>query len=57
MYDTMVRAISDVGIYNNEQPMRIQFFLGKDLIVDEIINGINEKTRQTGKAQIKLGYV
>ena len=38
------------------QPVRVQIYWGTKAVVDEIIDGINEKTRQTGKAQIKVSY-
>lgn len=40
----------------NAQPIRVQIYWGAKSVVDEIIDGINEKTRQTGKAQIKVAY-
>ena len=57
MYDTMKRALSDSQIENNkERPIRVQVSVGGKNLVDELIDGINEKTRQTGKAQIKVSY-
>lgn len=41
---------------NSDRPMRVQLIVGGKMFVDEIIDGINEKTRQTGKAQIKVAY-
>lgn len=41
---------------NNGQPIRVQFYLGTKMFIDEVVDGINEKTRQTGKAQIKVSY-
>lgn len=41
---------------NSDRPMRVQFIVGGKMFVDEIIDGINERTRQTGKAQIKVSY-
>ena len=41
---------------NSDRPMRVQFIVGGKMFVDEIIDGINERTRQTGKAQIKVAY-
>ncbi len=57
MYDTMKRALSESQIENNkERPIRVQVSVGGKNLVDELIDGINEKTRQTGKAQIKVSY-
>ncbi|MDO4282336.1 MAG: hypothetical protein Q4D02_01755 [Clostridia bacterium] len=41
---------------NNGQPIKLQVFLGTKCIIDEVIDGINERARQTGKAQIKASY-
>lgn len=41
---------------NNGQPIRVQLYLGTKMFIDEVVDGINEKTRQTGKAQIKVAY-
>lgn len=41
---------------NSDRPIRVQIYWGTKAVVDEIIDGINEKTRQTGKAQIKVAY-
>lgn len=58
MYDTMLRAISDSNTENkdNNRPIRVQFYWGTRNIIDEVIDGINDKTRRTGKAQIKVAY-
>ncbi len=42
---------------NNRHPVRVQIYWGTKAVVDEIIDGINEKIRQTGKAQIKGEYL
>ena len=41
---------------NNNRPTRIQLMVGANTFIDEVIDGINEKTRSTGKAQIKVAY-
>lgn len=41
---------------NSNKPIRVQVYWGTKNVVDEIIEGINEKARQTGKAQIKVAY-
>ncbi len=58
MYDTMLRAISDSNTKtkDNNRPIRVQFYWGTRNIIDEVIDGINDKTRRTGKAQIKVAY-
>lgn len=57
MYETMRRAIEDTEFHsNNGQPIRVQIYWGTKTVVDEIIDGINEKERRTGKAQIKVSY-
>lgn len=50
----MVDILSSNG--NSNKPIRVQIYWGTKNVLDEIINGINEKTRQTGKAQIKVAY-
>lgn len=50
----MVDILASNG--NSNKPIRVQVYWGTKNVVDEIINGINEKTRQTGKAQIKVAY-
>lgn len=57
MYDTMRRALSDsdFSTNNNGQPIRVQFIVGTKMFIDEVVDGINEKTRRTGKAVIKVG--
>lgn len=58
MYDTMLRAISNSNIKENDnnRPIRVQIYWGTRNVVDEIIEGINDKTRKTGKTQIKVAY-
>lgn len=58
MYDTMLRAISDsdMGDKDNNRPIRVQVYWGTRNVIDEIIDGINDKTRRTGKAQINVAY-
>lgn len=57
MRETFADVLSDYGaISGNGQPIRVQIYWGTKAVVDEIIDGINEKTRQTGKAQIKVSY-
>lgn len=58
MYDTMRKALSDSSFNDNNinRPIRVQVSVGGKNLVDELIDGINEKTRQTGKAQIKVSY-
>lgn len=49
-------AISDSDIGNNSgQPIRVQLMVGTKMFIDEVVDGINEKTRRTGKAVIKVG--
>ncbi|MBO5004332.1 MAG: hypothetical protein J6D03_03595 [Clostridia bacterium] len=57
MYETMVEAISDsnFSMGNKGQPIRVQLIVGTKMFIDEIVDGINEKTRRTGKAVIKVG--
>lgn len=57
MRETFIDALSDYQYSNSSsQPIRVQIYWGTKNVVDEIIDGINEKTRQTGKAQIRVGY-
>lgn len=56
MYDTMRRALEDTEFHNNGQPVRVQVYFGAENIIDEVIEGIDEKTRSSGKAQIKVSY-
>lgn len=57
MRETFADVLSDYGATSgNGQPIRVQIYWGTKTVVDEIIDGINEKTRQTGKAQIKVSY-
>ncbi len=58
MYETMVRALTenDIGKNNNGKPVRVQIYWGTKNVLDEIIDGINEKSRRTGRAQIKVAY-
>lgn len=58
MRETIEDVFSDVisGNSNSGQPIRIQVYFGAKNVIDEVIDGINEKTRRTGKAQIKVGY-
>lgn len=58
LYETTVKAFADtIGNTNksNGQPIRVQLYLGTKALVDEVIDGINEKTRRTGNAVIKVG--
>lgn len=57
MYDTMRRALSDSDFLGNNsgQPIRVQMIVGTKMFIDEVVDGINEKTRRTGKAVIKVG--
>lgn len=57
MYETMVEAISDsnFSMGNKGQPIRVQLIVGTKMFIDEVVDGINEKTRRTGKAVIKVG--
>lgn len=57
MYDTMRRALSDSDFSsnNNGQQIHIQMIVGTKMFIDEVVDGINEKTRRTGKAVIKVG--
>lgn len=58
IYETVRRAISDSDTGDNDgREIRVQVYLGTNNFVDEVIDGINEKTRRTGKAQIKVAYV
>ena len=56
MRETMEEVFSQYLGNNNNQPIRVQIYWGTRNVVDEIIEGINEKTRRTGRAQIKVGY-
>lgn len=57
MRETFIDALSDYQYSNSSsQPIRVQIYWGTKNVVDEIIDGINEKTRQTGKAQIRVDY-
>jgi phage-related protein len=53
MEETFDKVMSKYQGNNNGQPLHLQMYWGSKKIVDEIIDGINEKTRQTGKLQIK----
>ena len=53
MRETMEEVFSKYQGNNNGQPIHLQMYWGSKKIVDEVIDGINEKTRQTGKMQIK----
>lgn len=57
MYDTMRRAMSDsnFSMGNSGQPIRVQLMVGTKMFIDEVVDGINEKTRRTGRAVIKVG--
>lgn len=58
LYETTVKAFSDtIGNLNNSngQQIRVQVYLGTKNFVDEVIDGINEKTRRTGNSVIKVG--
>lgn len=57
MYETMLEALENSNSGNSgDRPIRVQVYWGTKNVVDEIIDGINEKTRQTGKTQIKVSY-
>lgn len=56
MRETFNEVLESHEWNNNKQPVRVQIYWGTKAVVDEIIDGINEKTRQTGKAQIKVAY-
>ena len=57
MAETFRNVLTDFDFSNNDgKPMRVQLIVGAKTFVDEVIDGINEKTRQTGKAQIKVAY-
>lgn len=56
MEETFDRVLSKYQDSNNNQPIRVQVYFGAKNVIDEVIDGINEKTRRTGKAQIKVGY-
>lgn len=56
MEETFDRVLSRYQDNNSGQPIRIQVYFGAKNVIDEVIDGINEKTRRTGKAQIKVGY-
>lgn len=53
MEETFDRVLSKYQGNNNGQPIHLQMYWGSKKIVDEVIDGINEKTRQTGKLQIR----
>lgn len=57
MYDTMRRALEDTDFHNsNGQPIRVQVYFGAENIIDEVIDGIDERTRNSGKAKLKVSY-
>ena len=56
MEETFDRVLSRYQDNSSGQPIRIQVYFGAKNVIDEVIDGINEKTRRTGKAQIKVGY-
>lgn len=58
MAETFRDEMTDIFASNssNNKPIRVQIYWGAKNVVDEIIDGINEKTRQTGKTQIKVAY-
>lgn len=57
MRETMEDVFSRYLDNNNSgQPIRVQVYFGAKNVIDEVIDGINEKTRRTGRAQIKVGY-
>ena len=56
MEETFDRVMSRYQGNSNGQPIRVQVYFGAKNVIDEVIDGINEKTRRTGKAQIKVGY-
>ena len=56
MEETFDRVLARYNDSNNGQPIRVQVYFGAKNVIDEVIDGINEKTRRTGKAQIKVGY-
>lgn len=58
MAETIRNEMSDIlnERVNENKPVRVQIYWGTRNVVDEIIDGINEKTRQTGKAQIRVAY-
>jgi spore coat polysaccharide biosynthesis protein SpsF (cytidylyltransferase family) len=56
MRETFEDVLSNYKASGNERPVRVQVYFGAKEIIDEVIDGINEKTRQTGKAQIKVCY-
>ena len=56
MEETFDRVLSRYQDSNNSQPIRVQVYFGAKNVIDEVIDGINEKTRRTGRAQIKVGY-
>ena len=57
MRETFNEVLENHEWNNNKQPVRVQIYWGTKAVVDEIIDGINEKIRQTGKAQIKGEYL
>lgn len=58
MAETFRNEMADIVASNesSSKPIRVQMYWGTKNVIDEIIDGINEKTRQTGKAQIKVAY-
>ena len=56
MEETFDRVLSRYQDNDNSQPIRVQVYFGAKNVIDEVIDGINEKTRRTGKTQIKVGY-
>lgn len=56
MYDTMRRALEDTEFHSNGQPIRVQVYFGAENIIDEVIDGIGERTRNSGKAKLKVSY-
>ncbi len=56
MEETFERVMSKYQNHNESKPIRVQIAVGGKNLVDELIEGINDKTRQTGKAQIRVGY-
>lgn len=56
MEETFDRVISRYQDSSDGQPIRVQVYFGVKNVIDEVIDGINEKTRRTGRAQIKVSY-
>jgi len=58
MYDTTRRAIEDAmfNCNNGGQPIRVQVYFGAENVIDEVIEGIDERTRNSGKAKLKVSY-